>query len=412
MRILFALPYVPSLIRVRSYNFIQELARRHEITVLATSPRQDLAAAQSLRTMGCAVEVIPFRLSEGLKSCMKAAIRGEPLQAAICQSPRLEQRLRRLVSDGRYDIVHVEHLRAAHLGKILPRGLPAVYDSVDCISLLLERTMRASHSLPQRILAAVELRRTRSYEAHILREFDRVAVTSPQDGQALRALNSDSEIAVIPNGVDLNYFRPESKRPEPATLVLSGKMSYHANVTAALHFVNEILPLIRQVRPDVQLRIVGSRPPASIKVLARDPAVTVSGHLADIRDGMAGATVAICPVTVKVGIQNKVLEAMAMGLPVVCTRMGYEGLLAKPGQDLLVAGSSADFANQVCRLLSDPDLRHQIGQAGRHYVETYHRWAAAAERLESLYLEAINRRGRQIPANADPFLGATPAVRG
>ncbi len=389
MRILFALPYLPSLIRVRPYNLIRELAREHEISLLATDSPRELAGAEGLRAWCRDVEVVPLRRGASLRSCIVAALRGDPLQAAVCRSDELTRRLRALLDRRAIDVVHVEHLRAAHLRAAIPDGVPTLFDAVDCISLLHARTLRSSHSLQQRLVAAVELQRTRAFEARLLGQFDQVAVTTPEDAQALARLGAPAGIGVVPNGVDLKQFAPRAVAREPATLVFSGKMSYHANVTAILHFVHRALPLIRRVRPDVRLRIVGSRPPASVQALARDPAITVTGHVPDLAAALATATVAICPVTVKVGIQNKVLEAMAMGLPVVCSRQGASGLLAEPGRDFLVAGDPAEFADRVCQLLADPARCQELGAAGRSYVEQNHTWGAAAQRLTQLYRQAI-----------------------
>ena len=306
------------------------------------------------------------------------------------------------------DLVHIEHLRAAHLVALVPAAIPKVYDAVDCISLLLERTLASSHSWRQRLLAALELQRCRAYESLILNRFDQVAVTSPEDQRALSALAPQSRVAVIPNGVDLDYFYPLDVPRETATLVFSGKMSYHANVTALLHFYRNIFPLIKKHKPDVRLRVVGNDPPPVVSALARDPSVSVTGYLPDIRPSLGCATVAICPVTVKVGIQNKLLESMAMGLPTVSTKEGIQGLSVEPGRDLLVADDPIEFADHVCQLLSDPDLRTQIGLAGRKYVEAYHRWEDAAEKLERLYAEATSARKRDELAN--PSLVSTLAA--
>ena len=124
------------------------------------------------------------------------------------------------------------------------------------------------------------------------------------------------------------------------------------------------------------------------------PAISVTGYLPDIREAVGRATVAVCPVTVKVGIQNKVLEAMAMGVPVVCTETGLEGPRAKPGRDAQVAESPGEFADHVSRLLADAELRDCIGKAGRHYVETNHRWDIAAQQVETEYFEAVGYHGR------------------
>ena len=400
MRILFVVPYVPSLVRVRPYQFIRELSRQHHVTVLAAHLRragEDLAPLESL---GAQVEVVQIAISDALISCARGMLRGKPLQASVCQSPAFRNRLRQLLSRGslRFDVLHLEHLRAADLIDVVPAHVPTLFDAVDSISLLLERTWRASHSTRQRLIAGLELRRTQRFEAAILPRFDRVIATAPEDAEALHRLAPSVPVSVVPNGVDLEYFQRTPTVRDPATLVFSGKMSYHANVTAVLHFVHDIFPLIREKRPDVHLRIVGSNPPATVRTLAADPAITVTGHVTDIRKPLASASVAVCPVTVKVGIQNKILEAMAMGLPVVSSSEGAEGLLAQPERDLLVSQTAAQFAADVLRLLEDEAWRDEMGRAGRRYVETHHRWSAAAARLVELYAEAMAVSGHPAPA--------------
>ena len=407
MRILFITPYVPSPVRVRPYQFLRQLSRRHDVVVLTLwQNEQEYADLLALRNW-CPTVGVRLSRVRALTNCLGAIPVRTPLQGAYCWSPDLARTMRRAlgaVPDGQdflpsnlrgpFDLVHVEHLRAAFVGPLVPRGVPTLFDSVDCISLLLQRTLRLSHSRRQRMVAAIELARTRAYEARLLGWFDRVIATAAEDARALEELAPTTEVAVVPNGVDLEYFQPSSGPREPATLVMSGKMSYHANVTAALYFVRQIFPLIRRSRPNVRLRIVGSNPVDAIQALDRDPAISVTGYLPDLRDSLRQATVAICPVTVKVGIQNKVLEAMALGLPVVSTREGLEGLHAVSGSDLLVGADPMEFSAQVEHLLDSAELRERIGRAGRHYVETYHRWDTATDRLEALYGEAVNFRAR------------------
>jgi glycosyltransferase involved in cell wall biosynthesis len=359
---------------------------------LTTGSDGDLQAASQLRGACAGVELVPLPVTRRLTNCAAAAVQGKPLQAAVCQSPELRLRFRQLLETGCFDVVHIEHLRAADIVSSIPDEVPALFDAVDSISLLLERTLRSSHSLRQRLIACLELHRTRRFEAQVLRRFAAVIATAPDDARALEQLASGIRVSVVPNGVDLDYFQPNGLAPEPATLVLSGKMSYHANISAALHFVREIWPLVRKSRPDVRLRIVGSNPPREVQRLARDTAISVTGHVSDIRSAVAGATLAVCPVTVKVGVQNKVLEAMAMGLPVVCTAIGAAGIDARPGHDFLVADTPVRFAQEVVRLLSDGALRNRLAVGGRTYVETHHQWNAAAHRLEELYAGALETR--------------------
>ena len=218
-------------------------------------------------------------------------------------------------------------------------------------------------------------------------------MTSRIDRQALLALAKDQNAApgkpdlrVIPNGVDLAYFGLETGEPrEPATLVLSGKMSYHANVTMVTHFVREILPRVRARRPEVKLWVVGKEPTPEIQALAADPAIIVTGTVADMRPYLQRATLAVAPVAYGVGIQNKVLEAMACGTPVVSTPQSVSALDLQPGRDVMVADQPEAFADTVTRLLDNPDWRGAIGRAGRRYVETHHDWDHIAGRLEDTY---------------------------
>jgi glycosyltransferase involved in cell wall biosynthesis len=392
VRILVVLPYVPSRIRPRSYHLIRELAARHEVSVLAVGSARYLDDASAIRQLCRHFEIVELRLTEAVRSCAQAGLRGESLQAAVCRSPRLRRRLDSLLAAGQFDVVHVEHLRAAHLGSAIPRHFPKVFDSVDCISLLHRRTLTSSHSLWNRAIARLEYGPTRRFEARMLRRFDRVAVTAADDRRALQRLAPEVEVAVIPIGVDVEYFRPTPEAREPATLVFSGKMSYHANVTAALFLARQVFPLVRAAHPEARLQILGSSPPPEIRALARDPAISVTGFVDDLRELLGRSSVAVCSVTVKVGMQFKILEAMAMGLPVVSTRLGAQGLLARPELELLVGDSPAELAGQISRLLRDADLRHTFGLAGRRYVETQHQWSASAERFEDLYGEAIDRR--------------------
>jgi glycosyltransferase involved in cell wall biosynthesis len=365
------------------------------VSVLAVGSRGDLEAAGAIRALCRRFEVVPLRLPEAAWSCVRAGLRGEPLQAAVCLSPDLQERLGALVAVEQFDVVHVEHLRAAHLGAAIPDHLPTVFDSVDCISLLLKRTLTLSHSLRQRAIARLEYAATRRFEARIVRRFDRVAVTAADDRRALARLAPAVDVAVVPNGVDLEYFRPSPAAREPATLVFSGKMSYHANATAALFLARQVFPLVRAAHPEAQLRILGSGPPPEVQALSQSPGISVTGYVEDLRDLLGRATIAVCSVRVKVGMQNKILEAMAMELPVVSTRIGAEGLLTRPEHEILVGESPADLAGQISRLLTDAELRRKLGTAGRRYVETHHRWGASAARFEALYGEAIDhRRGR------------------
>jgi len=408
VKLLFVVPYAPNLIRVRPYQLIRHLvARGHQVTLLTlwSEPREqgELAVFQ-----GYGLELHAFRLLPGrsMWNCIWALPTRLPLQSVYCWQPAMARQAVELIDgrDGRpaYDAIHVEHLRGArygiHLKAHLQRSqvrVPIIWDSVDSISHLFNQAAEQSQGSWRRWIARFELHRTQRYEGWLARQFARVLVTSPVDRQAFLSLvplgESSPAISVLPNGVDLEYFRPASQEQrEPTTLVLSGKMSYHANISMATYLVSEIMPLVWAQRPDVRLVIAGKDPPTSLKELASNPAVTVTGALADIRPCLQQAALALAPLTYGAGISNKILEAMACATPVIATTRAISGLKARPGEDLLIADTSVDFAGAVLDLLADPQYRCQIGLAGRRYVETHHRWDDVACQLEEIYQSALD----------------------
>jgi glycosyltransferase involved in cell wall biosynthesis len=278
-----------------------------------------------------------------------------------------------------------------------------VYDSVDSISLLFEQAAKGGAQLRSRLMTAVDLARTRRYEAWLLTQFNQVVVTSQRDKEALEGLARQylpsrarpAPVTVVTNGVDLDYFQPPETRffgkdlVSPPIIVFTGKMSYHANIAAALYFAQQVLPRIWGQAPDVRFQIVGKDPPEAVQKLETDGRIQVTGTVDDIRPYLSQATVAVCPAQYAVGIQNKVLEAMAMGTPVVSTPAGCAALAAEEGRDLLKAKGADELARATLRVLSDPALAEQVGAAGRRFVESHHSWEAIVRRLVAVYAQAI-----------------------
>jgi glycosyltransferase involved in cell wall biosynthesis len=420
LRILFVTPYVPSLLRARAYNLIKHLsAEGHRITVLAIgTSKQDQEDAAALRRHCERVETIHVSLGRSLWNCLRAAYTNLPLQALYCDSPAMHALLRHELNGGSsrahqavrdrgrahesYDVVHVEHLRAVLFGLNIS-GVPRVYDAVDCISHLFEKTARMGATAASRWKAFVDLDRTRRFEGGLVGRFERILTTSQQDKRALQALSCGfrepgrtdgrDPIQVLPQGVDADYFRPTTIPRDAATLVYVGRMAYHANITAVRYFVEHVLPRIWAQRADARFVVVGKDPPREIQALTRryGERVRVTGYVPDIRPYLATATVSVSPLVYAAGIQNKVLEAMAMTTPVVTSVDGATALRARDGEQLLLARDAPDFAMQVVRLLADSDLQRRIGAGGRHYVETHHDWRQIVRELQVIYHDVSRR---------------------
>lgn len=392
MRILFISPYIPSLVRVRPYNFIHTMhARGHEVTLLAlVPPGENEKALDQLRPWCSAIHTIPHTRNQILMNGARGLLSALPLQAYYSYSAPFAHKLQQVLASEPFDIVHVEHLRGAILADTL-KTLPVVYDSVDSISLLFGKVLADAPNLKSRLMAMLDLSRTRRFEGRLTQRFSQVAVTSEADRKALVDLGSDAaRITVVPNGVDLDYFQPQLVPREPLRLVFTGKMSYHANIAAVEDLVHKIMPLVWRTQPKAQLYIVGKDPTESVQALAQNPNVVVTGTVPDIRPYLASAAIALSTVRYGVGVQNKVLEAMAMATPVVCSPQANSALQTRVGEDILVGDTPEAIANHILELLNSPEKRSRVGDAGRKYVETYQTWDRSVSILESMYGQALN----------------------
>ncbi len=397
MNILYVTPYVPSQIRTRPYNLIRALGRLgHEVTVLTVADLEDAPALAHLRALGFPVEAVVVPRWRSLLNCLRALPTREPLQAVYSYHPALAHSLRRYLRTAAFDVVHIEHLRAARLVHAVT-GVPKVYDAVDCISLLFEQTAQTGPHWRARLLARLDLARSRRYEGWLLSQYDQAVISSERDREALLNLAQrywpqarPAPVTVVTNGVDLDYFQPQ---PEVArdrrTVVFTGKMSYHANVAGALYFAQEVLPLIWAQDPAVRFQIVGKDPPEALRRLAHDPRIEVTGTVPDLRPYLAQAGVAVCPVRYAAGVQFKILEALALETPVVCTPAAAAGLATAATGAVVVAAEPSAFAQAVLRLLQEPERAARLGRAGYEYVVAQHSWETAARRLIEVYTRAV-----------------------
>ncbi|HUF37601.1 MAG TPA: glycosyltransferase [Anaerolineales bacterium] len=396
---LFISPYTPVAIRTRPHHFLRTLvARGHDLTLATLYENgSEQAYLGELESAGVRVVARPASRWRALRQVAAALAAGVPMQARYNWDGSLAAEIARLHAEHPFQVAHIEHLRGAvygvHIGKHVRTRLPVVWDSVDSISHLFSQSARQSESRFGRFAGRLELRRTRRYEAEMVRRFNRILVTSAQDRQALLELSdpaAESKIAVLPNGVDTERFFPIDGPSQPDTIIFTGKMSYHANITAVVRFVREVLPLIQAHKPEMRFEIVGKDPARQIRKLGEaDERIHVVGTVPDLRPYLAAAAVSVAPIAYGAGIQNKVLEAMACRVPVVASPQAVQALDAVPGRDVLVADDAEAFAGEILRLLGDEALRLRIAAAGYQYVLENHRWEEAASRLEDVYDEAI-----------------------
>ncbi|MEZ4836813.1 MAG: glycosyltransferase [Caldilineaceae bacterium] len=334
------------------------------------------------------------------------------------------------MAEGDFDVVHVEHLRGAvyglHVNGLQSNGLqsnglqsnglqsngaiPVVWDSVDSISHLFAQASQTSRSLKGRLMTSIDLARTRRHEAWLIRQFSQVLVTSKHDRDALLGLPAPADAAdipaeqvrVLPNGVDLDYFTPGNEPREQASIVFSGKMSYHANITAAIHLVEDVMPAVWAKSPDVKVYLVGKDPTPAVRNLARKDGadhgeVIVTGTVPDMRPYLRRAALAVAPIAYGAGIQNKVLEALACGAPVVTTPQAVSALAIGEDEGVRVGATAADLAEAILDLLGNEAKRRQLADSGRSYVTRRHDWANIVADLVDIYTESMARSAAPMP---------------
>lgn len=389
MKILFITPYIPSRIRVRPFQIIRELSKRHTVRAVALrdADKSRVPGMEEIMESVCEMDIVPHSRLRGLLQSLGALPTRSPMCTAFCWSGRMMRTIDEITAGDNFDLIHVEHLRAAHFAPSIRRA-PTVLDSVDCLTHLFSQVARSKGRLAGRMIAAEEAWKLSRHEPRMLKTFDRVVVTSAFDRDDLVTLDADLSIDVVPNGVDAEYFGPRGRRRNPARLVFSGKMSYAPNAEAVLWFAQTVLPELRHRFPELEFMVVGSEPPPEVLRLSCIPGVSVTGYVEDIRSHLDTCAISLTSIRTGVGMQNKVLEAMAMALPVVATSTAARAFGSDcPG--IAIADSAEDFVEQISRMIGSPAEAAEIGLRGRQEVISRFSWQSSVHRLEAVYEDAL-----------------------
>jgi sugar transferase (PEP-CTERM/EpsH1 system associated) len=380
--------------KVRAYHVARHLARRHELVLgcLVDDP-VDWPGVDVLRRELGAVDVAFLSRPRRLLKGMATLATGRSLTLGYFSSPALHRRVRERLRSA-WDLVYVSSSSVAQYVDGYA-GAPIVMDYVDIDSDKWTQ-YGASTRPPLSWLYRLEGQRLQRYEGAIAREASLCLLATAAEEQLLRRFAPWARSAVMPNGVDLEQYTPLGTDAPSPTLMFTGAMDYRPNIDAVEHFCKDIYPLVRRAVPDVRLLIVGLNPAPSVLALRALPNVVVTGAVPDTRPYYAQTSVVVVPLRIARGVQNKVLQAMAMGRPVVATSRARTGLEAEAGRDLLVADEPAGFAHHVVALLRDAEARAALGRSGRAYVEARHSWRASLEKLDGL-LEPV-LAGDRLPA--------------
>ncbi len=382
MRILFLstwLPYPPNQgSKIRAYHLLRALAEAHPTALLSfqDAPVQP-EWLEHLGRLCARVEVVPRRPFD--RSRLKTWLGWfSPRPSAIVggHSPEMAASVRRTVVDWRPDaVVALTFVTApyAQAAQVQTR----VVDVDNLLALMLREEAQAARGIPQRIRRSLAYRKFRAYERQLYPRFDQCLVTSALDRERIAAYIPllPQQIGLVPNGVDLAHYRPDFRQDGRQGLVFSGALTYGPNRDAMEHFLSRIYPAIQASAPETGLTITGSTAGVRLKSLRSNGHVRFTGHVDDIRPVVAGAAVCVVPLRQGAGTRLKILEAMALGTPVVSTSKGAEGLEVRSEEHLLIADDADQFAEHTLRLLRSPQLRARLAAKAYDMMREKYDWA-------------------------------------
>lgn len=283
----------------------------------------------------------------------------------------------------RPDLIYVDHLQMSQFVPN-PRPCPVLLDEHNVEWRIIQRYSATESSLPFRLFAALEWRRLRDYELSACEAADLVFTVTRDDKDTLVAHGIPPEkIVSLPVGVDTNYFTPVRSRPGDRKILTFGTMSWPPNADSVAWFVKAVYPLVKRQIADVHFAAVGANPPPRLSALSRrDPTIDIPGFVEDIRTAAPGTAAFVVPLRIGSGMRVKIVDAMAMALPVVTTSVGCEGIALQPGTHALVADDPREFAEHVVSLLLHYPKRQRLGLAGRELVERSYSWPSILQRLD------------------------------
>ena len=373
--------------KLRIYHQLRELSRRHTVHLFAlTDGPLHPAALAELNRFCSSVEVHRHSKPVLMLNLVRALFSARPFQVGYFTSPAARRHLRKYAATVQPDLLYCQLIRTAEYRELLP-AVPAVMDYMDVFSKGVERRI-PKVAWWKRGLFRMEWRRLLRYESEMFRRFDGHTVISEQD-RSLLPLEEREAVKVVPNGVDTEYFRPMD-RPKEFDLLFNGNMNYPPNIESAVFLVKEVLPIVHRTHPEVRLLISGADPAPEVRALANDR-VTVTGWVDDVRESFARCRMLVAPMTLSIGLQNKLLEAMAMRLPCVTTALSNNALGATDGQEILLADTAAEFATKIVWLLDDAVLADRLATQALRLVQQRYGWEGSVRLLEAELLRAAGK---------------------
>lgn len=383
--------------KLRAYHQLRILSRNHEVLLCALH-EDELQPEWLDAVRPCCKELRTFRLGRigQVAELAKCAFGRKPFQVGYFFNGSVKKEVERLAAEWRPDAIYCQLLRTAPYVEDI-HGIPKVIDFQDAFAKGMERRLETDPWY-MRPLIRSEMRRLSEYEPQVFAQFDATTIISEQDRDQL-SFEGKERVRIVRNGVEMERFTP-SDAPKTEDLLFAGNMGYPPNIEAGLLLANGVMPLVWDKLPDAHLMLAGARPTFQVRQLAGDR-ITVTGWVDDMRDCYAKARVFVAPMLIGTGLQNKLLEAMAMRLPCITTPLANNALGAEPEREVLIAETEAEFASAILLLLNDVDRAKELAENAHRFISERFGWEAQTGPLLRV-LEEVTAKPRQ---GSEPCLG-------
>jgi sugar transferase (PEP-CTERM/EpsH1 system associated) len=377
--------------KIRPFNMIRHLARRHEVHVasLARSP-EEAAEGAGLRDHCARYDMSVVSAPLQVARMIVRLPTPVPSSFGYFRSFDMGRRVRRAVAREAFDLIFVHCSSVAQYVERID-GVPKILDFGDMDS---QKWLEYAHykPFPLNVGYALEGRKLEREERRLARRFDLCTATTRAEWETLEGYRTGVPSDWFPNGVDADHFAPSGEDYEPETIAFVGRMDYYPNQECMFDFCTNTLPLLKAHRPSIRLTIIGADPSPAVRALGDIPGVTVTGSVPDVRPFVRRAALMVAPLNIARGTQNKILEAMASGVPVVTSKIAAGGVDAVAGEHFLVASTPAEYAASIERIVGDRALRARLATAGRERMLSHHAWDRSMRRLDAIIDRCVASR--------------------
>lgn len=367
--------------KLRAFNQIKQLSKKHQIILFALNDSiLSNEALTELKKYCRGISIIKFSKFTIFFNLVRALFSGLPFQVGYFYFSKAQKKIDELIQKHQPDHIYCQLIRTAEYVKKYPH-IPKTLDYMDVFSKGIERRKKTG-SFYMKPLFWLEYKRLVKYERKVFGYFNNKTIISEQDKNLIQHPERQ-QIKVVPNGVDMEFFKavPQKKEFE---LLFNGNMNYPPNIESVEYLVNKILPLVWKQEPGVRLLISGASPHKRVIALHSER-VHVSGWVDDIRENFTKSKLLVAPMQISIGLQNKLLEAMAMQMPCITSTLANNALGAQPGDQILVADTPEQYANHIVELLKDETKAKRIAMNGYRFVMTNFNWQTTTAVLDSLF---------------------------